>query len=102
MSTSETQVWMDTKLQRVAWLSEQDSRKEFKCLMHYFNEESLGKCFQLIDGRKAKGLDGVGKESYGVNLTANLKNLVSKMKTMSYLPGNIKQVLIPKDGEKNA
>jgi group II intron reverse transcriptase/maturase len=102
MSTSETQVWMDTKLQRVAWLSGQDSKKEFNCLMHYFNEESLGKCFQLIDGRKAKGLDGVDKESYGRNLTANLKSLVSKMKTMSHPPGNIKQVLTPKDGEKNA
>jgi len=70
--------------------------------MHYFNEESLGKCFQLIDGRKTKGLDGVDKESYGENLTANLKSLVSKMKTMRYLPGNIKQVLIPKEGEKDA
>lgn len=93
---------MDTKLQRVAWLSGQDSKKEFKCLMHYFSEESLGKCFQLIDGRKAKGLDGVDKESYGENLSANIKELVSRMKTMSYLPGNIRQVLIPKEGEKNA
>jgi RNA-directed DNA polymerase len=102
MSTTETQKWMDTKLQRVAWLSRQDSKKEFKCLMHYFNEESLGKCFQLIDGRKAKGIDGVDKESYGKNLSANLKGLVSRMKTMSYLPGNIRQVLIPKEGEKNS
>ena len=93
---------METKLQRVAWLSGKDSKKEFKCLMHYFNEESLGKCFQLIDGRKAKGLDGVDKESYGENLSANLKGLVNRMKTMSYLPGNIRQVLIPKEGEKNA
>ncbi|MBM3466575.1 MAG: hypothetical protein FJX70_01870 [Alphaproteobacteria bacterium] len=28
MSTTETQVWMDTRLQRVAWLSRQDSKKE--------------------------------------------------------------------------
>ena len=102
MSTTETQVWMDTRLQRVAWLSRQDSKKEFSCLMHYFNEESLGKCFQLIDGRKAKGLDGVDKSSYGENLITNIKSLVGRMKMMSYLPGNIKQVLIPKEGEKNA
>lgn len=102
MSTTETQVWMDTRLQRVAWLSRQDSKKEFNCLMHYFNEESLGKCFQLIDGRKAKGLYGVDKSSYGENLTTNIKSLVGRMKMMSYLPGNIKQVLIPKEGEKNA
>lgn len=91
---------MDTRLQRVAWLSRQDSKKEFNCLMHYFNEESLGKCFQLIDERKAKGLDGVDKSSYGENLTTNIKSLVGRMKMMSYLPGNIKQVLIPKEGEK--
>jgi len=30
-----------TTLNRIAWLSKQDSQKEFECLMHLFNEESL-------------------------------------------------------------
>ena len=102
MRTTETQTWVDPKLHRVAWLSKQDSKKEFSCLMHYFNEESLSKCFQIIEGNKAIGLDGINKESYGKDLAANLKRLVDRMKTMSYRPGNIKQVMIPKEGKNNA
>jgi RNA-directed DNA polymerase len=101
MSATETQTWVDTKLQRVAWLSKQEPTKEFNCLMHYFNEKALSICFQLINGKKAVGLDGINKESYGKNLDANLKQLVDRMKAMSYRPGNIRQVLIPKEDKKN-
>ena len=102
MSTTETQMSVDTKLQRVAWLSKQEPKKEFNCLMHYFNEEALGTCFQSMEARKAVGLDGMDKESYGKNLNTNLKSLVDRLKTMSYRPGNIRQVLIPKEDKKNA
>jgi RNA-directed DNA polymerase len=37
-----------TKLNRIAWLSQQDPRKEFECLMHLFNKESLLECFYGI------------------------------------------------------
>ena len=100
MITTEDQITTETKLQRITWLSSLDKDKQFNQLMHHFNEESLQNCFQELNRKKAIGIDGVDKESYGANLQENLKNLVSKLKTMSYRPGNIREVVIPKEGKK--
>ena len=51
-----------------------------------------------MDGKKAKGIDGVAKEDYSVNLEANVKHLVKRMKSGSYKPEPIRRVYIPKDG----
>jgi len=51
-----------------------------------------------MDGRKAKGIDGVAKEDYSVNLEANVEHLVKRMKSGSYKPEPIRRVYIPKDG----
>lgn len=99
MSTTETQTVTDTKLARIAWLSQQDSTKEFNSLMHYFNEESLKTCYYQVDGKKAVGIDGVDKKSYGEDLDGNLKKLIANMKQLSYRPGAIRQVSIPKEGK---
>ncbi|WP_417905068.1 group II intron reverse transcriptase/maturase [Candidatus Tisiphia endosymbiont of Micropterix aruncella] len=102
MSTTETQSITDTKLERIAFLSQNDSTKEFRCLMHHFNEESLKTCFYQLDGNKAVGIDRVDKKSYGHNLDDNLKKLISNMKQMSYRPAAIRQVSIPKEGKSGA
>ena len=70
MSTTETTkpIWdTDTKLARVAWLSAEDPHKEFTSLMHFYNEESLLKCYQKLDRKKAVGVDKVTKDQYGGN-----------------------------------
>lgn len=43
------------------------------------------------------GMDGVTKDEYGQNLNKNIENLLEKMKSMSYRPGPVRQVMIPKD-----
>ena len=52
-----------------------------------------------MDGRKATGVDGITKKQYGENLTANLEELITKMKTMSYRPQPVRRVTIPKPGQ---
>jgi RNA-directed DNA polymerase len=71
MGTTETLNVTQTKLNRIAWLSKQDPNKEFECLMHLFNKESLLECFYGIDGNKAVGIDGMTKE-------VNVKALIGK------------------------
>jgi RNA-directed DNA polymerase len=93
---------MATKLNRIAWLSKQDSEKEFECLMHLFNIESLTECFHQLDKNKAMGIDGINKESYAINLENNIKELIKKMKDMAYRPGPVRAVLIPKEGKPGA
>lgn len=105
METTEVndQKWdTDTKLARVAWLSAKDPHKEFTCLMHFYNEESLLKCYQELDGKKAIGIDKVTKAKYGENLSRNLKHLIDSMKKMAYRPGNIREVRIAKEGKPGA
>src|ERR1700731_932455 len=91
-----------TKLNRIAWLSKQDKNKEFECLMHLFNKESLLECYHSLDKNKAVGIDGIDKETYGENLDENLDDLIIRMKNMAYRPGPVREVLIPKEGKPGA
>ena len=88
-----------TKLQRIALLSSKDKGKQFDCVMHHINEDLLRFNLCKLDGKKAKGIDGVSKEDYGKNLDENLRNLLNKMKRMAYKPQPVKEALIPKEGQ---
>ena len=102
MGTIETYQMTSTKLNRITWLSEQDPQKEFHCLMHLFNEESLTGCFHELEAKKAVGIDGINKAMYGKDLVNNIKDLTYKMKNMAYRPAPVKEVLIPKEGKPGA
>lgn len=98
MRTTESYNKTETKLKRIAWLSGRDSEKEFSCLMHYFNEESLKECFNQLDKNKAVGIDKVTKSDYAKNLDKNIEELLSRMKRMAYRPSPVRQTMIPKAG----
>ncbi len=102
MGTPETQQTTRTKLDRIAWLSSQDSDKKFDCLMHLFNKESLTSCFHQLDKNKAVGIDGIDKASYGKNLDGNIQGLLKRMKDMAYRPEPVREVLIAKEGKPGA
>jgi len=102
METTETPIATITKLNRIAWLSKQDPKKKFDCLMHLFNFESLLDCYQGLDKNKAVGIDGVNKMAYERNLCGNIEELIAKMKKMAYRPGPVREVLIPKEGKPGA
>lgn len=100
MKTTDISTKTETKLQRIAWLSKRDPHKQFNWLMHHYNEESLKECFHKLDGKKALGVDGITKEQYQENLEENIFALTAEMKKMSYRPGPVREVLIPKENGK--
>lgn len=102
MRFTENQKTTETKLKRIAALSAADPEMVFTHVIHHFNEESLRACFHELDGKKAIGIDGIDKATYGQNLDENLRNLVERMKRMAYIPGVVRQVLIPKEGKQGA
>jgi RNA-directed DNA polymerase len=102
MGASESLSITKTKLNKIALLSKQDPRRSFESLMHHFNEESLKECFHELDGRKAVGVDGINKETYGKDLDQNILKLITHMKAMAYRPGPVREVLIPKEGKPGA
>ena len=98
MITTDYQAITKTKLKRITWLSSQDESKSFNNLMHLFNEDALAVCYQELDANKAIGIDGVDKAKYGSRLVENIQELVGKLKNMAYIPGDILEVKIPKEG----
>lgn len=104
MGTIETEPpkYADTELTKIARLSAQNAHQEFHSLMHHFNRVSLCRCYHKLDGAKAIGTDGINKIVYGENLQENVEELLAQMKRMSYRPGPVRQVLIPKEGKPGA
>jgi RNA-directed DNA polymerase len=102
MRATESQENTDTALAKIAWLSAQNPQQVFHSLMHHFNVDSLRRCFDKLDGKKAVGADRISKAMYGEGLSANLEELISRMKRMSYRPGPVQKVLIPKEGRQGA
>src|ERR1700735_2666470 len=98
MDTTDSRISTSTKLERIAWLSGRDKTKEFRQLMHHFNETSLKECYYELKGNRAVGTDGVTKTKYGEMLEKNLKGLITRMKQMQYRPSAVREALIAKEG----
>ena len=102
MDSTKNPVMTKTGLNKILWLSQQDKELRFNNLMSLFNEELLRGCFNKLDGKKAVGIDRVRKEDYALNVEENIRNLIGRMKTMTYRPGPVREVLIPKEGKPGA
>lgn len=102
MRAPESQANTDTALAEIAWLSANNPHQVYHSLMHQINVDSLSRCYDRLDGRKAVGVDQVSKAMYGENLTVNLEDLIARMKRMAYRPGPVREVQIPKEGKKGA
>ena len=91
----------DTGAESIAKRARRNPQEKFTALMHHFTQENLRACFESLGRIKATGVDGVTKQEYGRNLEENLKNLVEKLRWMSYRPKPVRRVEIPKeDGKK--
>jgi len=77
-------------------MSENNPKMVFTSLYHLINKELLRECHKEMDGNKAVGVDKITKAEYGVNLDANLINLVERLKRKDYKPQPSLRVYIPK------
>jgi retron-type reverse transcriptase len=91
---------METKLQRIENYSRENPNGKFKWLIQHFSKENLIRCFNELDGKKARGEDGVSKEQYAENLDENIESLITRMKELKYYPAPVRQVQIPKGNGK--
>lgn len=66
----------------------------------FINEDTLGTIHKEMDRKKARGIDGISKDDYEVNLKSNIENLVKRLRNDSYKPEPIRRAYIPKDGSK--
>lgn len=86
---------METKLARIKEMSHNNARIQFTSLYHLINKELLMECHNELDGKKAKGIDGVTKDEYSKELDENLNKLIIKLKNKAYKPLPANRVYIP-------
>ena len=86
-----------TGIERIAKRARSQPTSEFTTLMHHYTVENLRTCFEVLDGKKALGVDGVSKAEYGQNLEDNLRELYRKLHQMSYRPQAVRRVELPKE-----
>lgn len=88
---------METKLRRLTDIARGNPKVQFTSLAHYLNEGFLKVCYEELKKKTAAGVDRVTVEEYGKQLDTNLRELVKRMKTMSYRPQPVRRVYITKD-----
>ena len=54
-----------TGIERIAKRARSQPTSEFTTLMHHYTVENLRTCFEVLDGKKALGVDGVSKAESG-------------------------------------
>jgi len=74
------------------------SHEKVQTLMHYVNKSNLAEEHRRQERKKATGVDGETKESYGKDLDKNLENLLERMKRFGYRPQPVRRTYIPKAG----
>ena len=91
---------VETKLKRIAEKASSEPGFKFTSLFHLMNEELLLGCFERLKKNAVPGIDGVTKEQYAEQLPENLRELVSKLHRMTYMPQPVERVYIPKPGSE--
>ena len=91
---------MFTKLSLITEIAKRDRRCKLNNLIHIPDDENLKECFKMLKKNKASGIDGVSIEEYNKNLNENVKDLVKRMKQLSFRPNPVRRVNIPKANGK--
>ena len=90
---------MARDLTRIGERARQVREERFTSLYHYVTDlDHLRACYAALPADRAAGVDGIGKEEYGVNLEAQLAELSAKLGRLGYRPQPVKRVYIRKPG----
>ena len=85
---------MDTQAIKIR--SQLDKYRNAQGIMSLVNRTSLIEEYQKQEYKKAKGIDGIDKLTYGLNFEANITDLLRRMKSFSYRPLPVRRTYIPK------
>jgi RNA-directed DNA polymerase len=86
-----------TKLERIGKIAANKKDTVFNNIAHVVDLDLLRSSYQQLDRKKAAGVDGVTKITYGINLEDNLQNLLRRIQGNAYKPQASRIVEIPKE-----
>jgi group II intron reverse transcriptase/maturase len=88
---------MTTQLTRFTQWAVEQPQARYTALMGMLADESgLTESFHRQAVNKARGVDGIGKVDYEINLAANVIDLSARLRRMGYRPKPARRVYIPK------
>ena len=86
-----------TKLDRIGKRAKYKKDTVFNNIGYVLDLDLLSESYRQLERRKAVGIDGVDKATYGVKLEENLKNLLERIRRNAYKPQASRLVEIPKE-----
>lgn len=86
-----------TKLERIGKRAKFEKGTVFNNIGHVVDLDLLRECYRQLDRKKAVGIDGVTKASYGEKLEENLQDLLARIRRNAYKPKASRLVEIPKE-----
>jgi retron-type reverse transcriptase len=88
-----------TKLECIGKRARLQKDTIFNNIGHALDIDLLRECYQELDRKKAIGIDGVTKETYGKRLEDNLQDLLARIRRHAYKPqaSRLVEIQIPKD-----
>jgi len=92
---------VSTKVQRIAELARKAPTMAFTTLSHHIDIEWLREAHRRTRKDGAAGVDGTSAEQYEVDLEGNLRSLLERAKSGTYVAPPVRRVHIPKgDGKQ--
>jgi RNA-directed DNA polymerase len=88
---------VSTRLERFTHKAREEPRLRFNALMGLvLDPEGLRESFERQDGKKASGVDGMGKEQYAKGVEGRITELSQRLRRMGYRPQPVRRVYLPK------
>jgi RNA-directed DNA polymerase len=91
---------ISTKLQRIAESAGKHPNEALTALAHHIDVALLQEAHRRTRKDGAAGIDGEPADAYATNLDENLRSLLSRLHSGSYVAPPVRRVHIPKDGGK--
>jgi group II intron reverse transcriptase/maturase len=87
---------VSTKLERIAKLAREAPEMAFRSLAHHIDIEWLHEAYKRTRKDGATGVDGQSAEEYAADLDGNLRRLLERAKSGTYVAPPVRRVHIPK------
>ncbi len=101
MTDTQRSEYVYTVQQRIAQVARERPQEVFTSLNHYLNVAWLTAAYERVKPDSAPGVDGQSWADYGKDLEKNLRNLLDRAKSGSYVAPPVKRAHVPKpDGKE--
>ena len=99
MAETSSSITVSTKLERIAKLAREMPQAALTTLAHHINIDWLHEAYRRTRKDGATGVDRQTADEYARNLDDNLRSLLARAKTGSYMAPPVRRVHIPKAGD---